>query len=321
MFNILKSIYVFYNRELAYKEWESCENKNTYDSLKLHAIPLEDLYSDIILNGIIDKESIRKNFIDWITPPENQPAYIRIQQELYRMDDKTFKELYRKAQLEFKNNELHTYNEILSYLSMELKLKDENIIQTDFEKIKSKIQRYIKKNKDSIHSEFIYDFRGETSLNNKESESFYNEIITFLKKAKDDLTVSNIKKRILNLVSPRTARARAGWRYPTFRRPLILSYIPLRKFYDLIKKMNYREQLFILKSFEQRYGKYYSNEKLRESHYPDIDCVKQLIDFYKSDLRNTKMSPLNVQRKHLINFYSELYEWMVNQKDENEKRT
>ena len=100
----------------------------------------------------------------------------------------------------------------------------------------------------------------------------------------------------------------------------ILSYVPLRKFYDLIKKMNYREQLFIFKSFEQRYEKYYSNGKLRESHYPDIDCIKQLIYFYKSDLRNTKLSPLNVQRKHLINFYSELYEWMVRHKNENEKK-
>ena len=324
--NISKSIYIFNNRELAYKEWEFCENKGEYDSFRLQAIPLEDLYSDIILNGIIDKDSIRKNFIDWIAPPENQPAYIRIQQELYRMDDKTFKELYRKAQLEFKNNELHTYNEILSYLSMELKLKDEGIIQTDLKKIKCKIQQYIKKNKNSIHSELIYDFRGDTSFNNKESENFYKEIVIFLKQEKDDFTVLNIKKRILNLVSqlPHSymelckditcADSDINKDYP------ILSYVPLRKFYDLIKKMNYREQLFIFKSFEQRYEKYYSNGKLRESHYPDIDCIKQLIYFYKSDLRNTKLSPLNVQRKHLINFYSELYEWMVRQKDENEKK-
>lgn len=319
---IIDAIEVFKSEKKSFKKWKTDNNRSSYDKFHFGNVPLQNLYEEIIFEGKIDSERIREDFIKWTRPPEEKPAYIQLQQNLFELnDDNQLKELYKKARKELKNKKLVYYSALLSYLTMELTLKLNGLIETDIQVIKTEMINYITRNrKILIPEDNLEMFRFQT-FGDQQYEQAYQEVANFIKDDNRNNANNNLKKVLSKLINelPESFETLCAnirrintdenrfWNYP------ILANLPLGKFYTAIKKLSYEKQIQLFHNFNERYGMRYTNGTLDKSYYPDVEFVKKLSQKYKDDLRSTKMSIKNVQRKYLTEQYEELYNWMKKQ--------
>lgn len=318
------AIEVFHGESRTLSQWKKENNSEKYNKYHFTLIPLQTIFEEIIFEGKINENKIRDDFTKWTTPPEEQPAYIRMQQQLFELDDKAFKVLYKQAKTEFKTKQLKHYSALLSYLNMELTLKFNGLITKEIEDIKKSILSYIKHNKTILipdNSLEMFRFQGFAK---KEFEDAFKDVAKYITEENVKHANELIKKDFSEIIeglpetfellcsSIKTFNTR---NYKYYNYP-ILSEVSIAKFYKQIKSLPYEKQIKLFHCFNERYGKYYSNGDLRVEYYPDIEAVHKIAQKYKEDLRSTIMSPSNVQRKYLFEQYEELYKWMCEHKKE-----
>lgn len=321
---LLDAIEVFNSGERTLAQWKEENHSEKYDKYHFTLIPFQSIFEEIIFEGKVNEKKIRDDFINWTTPPEEQPAYVRIQHNLFELDDRTFKALYKQAKTEFRTKQLQHYSALLSYLNMELTLKFHGLINKEIEDIKNSIIRYVKNNKSIlIPDESLEMFRFQ-GFSNKEYDDAFNDVANFISEENVMHTNELLKKEFSEIINalPETFELLCSSiktfntrNYKYYNYP-ILSEVAISKFYKLIKELPYENQIKLFHCFNERYGKYYSNGDLRVEYYPDIEAVHKLAQKYKEDLRSTIMSPSNVQRKYLFEQYEELYKWMCEHRKE-----
>ena len=322
--DLLDAIEVFNGELKTLAQWKIENHSDKYDKYHFTIIPFQNIFEEIIFEGKINEKKIRDDFVNWTTPPEEQPAYIRIQQNLFELDDITFKALYKQAKTEFKTKQIKHYSSLLSYLNMELTLRFHGLINKEIVDIKTSIISFIKNNKSIlIPDESIEMFRFQ-GFGNKEYDDAFKDVANYISEENLIHTNKLLKKEFSEIIeglpenfellcsSIKTFNTR---NYKFYNYP-ILSEMAITKFYKLIRSLPYEKQIKLFHCFNERYGRYYSNGDLRVEYYPDIEAVHKLSQKYKEDLRSTIMSPSNVQRKYLFEQYEALYNWMCDKKKE-----
>lgn len=322
--DLLDAIEVFNGELKTLAQWKIENHSDKYDKYHFTIIPFQNIFEEIIFDGKINEKKIRDDFVNWTTPPEEQPAYIRIQQNLFELDDITFKALYKQAKTEFKTKQIKHYSSLLSYLNMELTLRFHGLISKEIENIKTSIISFIKNNKSIlIPDESIEMFRFQ-GFGNKDYDDAFKDVANYISEENLIHTNKLLKKEFSEIIDGlpdnfellcSSIKAFNTRNYKFYNYP-ILSEMAITKFYKVIKSLPYEKQIKLFHCFNERYGKYYSNGDLRVEYYPDIEAVHKLAQKYKEDLRSTIMSPSNVQRKYLFEQYEELYKWMCEHRKE-----
>lgn len=322
-----KAIHIFRNKNLAYSEWKKMKEHDVFDTMPRSHIPMEYLFEEIIFDGKINESTIREDFTNWTMPPEEKPAYILLQQNLFDIsDDNKFKILYKKAQNEFDNKVLKNYSSLLSFFYMELSLKFYDLIDTSIEDIQKKILKYAKVNRKELAPVENLDMFRPLSFDDSTYENAFREVLDQFKKENQTSNLLNLKQDFSKMIKELPASIdllcsnvrTINTESRKYSYEPILSSISIYNLFLGVKKCSYREQLSLFNCFNERYGKYYSNGSLRKDYYPDVDFVRQIAEKYEKSFKSTLMSPVNVQRKYLAKCYRELYEWMKSQEDETE---
>lgn len=313
------TIEAYYRNQISFINYKKQVKKDEYH-FNYAKIPLKTLYADIIFDGLLDKNAIKKDFEEWTSPKEGRPAYIRIIQDWIEMSDTEFKQLYKAAMHEFKKGSFYFYAELLSFAYMELVLSNYNLSKKSCSDIEKEIINYAKRHKAEMHPDENFYLMRFFDLEKEEYRESYKRIIEFLKKENFNNTKLCIKKefsRILfslpSSLSELKENIRTSNSNSRFYNYAILNEISIRTFYYSLKKLSYIEQREVYNCFCDRYGKAYSNGTLKKQYYLDVEKIKELAELYKKSTKSVLMSPENKQKEFIAQWYEELYEWMKNQ--------
>lgn len=289
-------------------------------------IPLKSSYADIVFDGIIDRDEVRKDFENWTSPKDERPAYIRILQDWIELSDSDFKNLYNEALQEFKSGEFQYYAQLLNFANMELILSFYGLINKNCTTIKKSILSYAKQHSSKMNHDANFYLVHPYDFNDKTYNDTYKEIVDELKTENLKTTKASLKKdfyRILNSLPESLEELEENIRTYSSRSEYhdyaILNELSITRFYNYIKFLSYENQRMIYNCFCDRYGKAYSNGTLKKQYYPDVKKIKELAECYKKSTKSVLMSPENKQREFIAQWYEELYEWMNNQMGENKQ--
>jgi len=285
--------------------------------------PLKYIYHDIIYNGNFSSNAILEDYKKLTMPDNEKTPYQNLVYEWFNFSDIKFYEYYSSVQNDFDNNKILIQSEIIGWADLKFELSENGIITESVDDIKNYFLNYIKINKERIvYAEFFPQL--DVYVRCKSCENHLNEIKFYIREINQDLLIRKVKDTFIELYSNVTEKKRELVRFISYGEGNshsipILSLIDINDFYINIKKYDYGCQFAIFQSFEERYGKKNSTE-LQKEFYPDIIKIKELSDLYKKDIQKIIMSPENAQKKWISNWYNDLYEYMLQSKENQDNK-
>ncbi len=290
-----------------YLEYHQDEKTPLYRWTK---IPLQTIYFNIIQKGDFSSQHILEDYRIWTTPNNDKTPYQELIDNWIDLSDEDFKLYYNSVENDFKENRINNQPQIVRWAEFKFELSKNGIISETIEEIKHETLDYISENKDKLQIyeslmpliSITHSTTGTEALNQiiEELQRTNKEFLKCKKVLCFVNLYSNLPKTISELI-----RFIAYNEDNSFDVP-ILSLIDMNKFYNKIKDCTYEYQGAIYQAFAERYGEQYS-DKLKSLYYPDIEKVNELSELYAGDISCLFMSPENVKKKKLSDFYKKLH--------------
>lgn len=321
--DFLDAIEAYKNEKTTLKIYKDTQLNKKY-LFRYAKVPLQNIYFDIIVNGNFSPNQVLEDYKNWTMPDDEKTPYQKLYQEWFNYSDIEFNDLYNSVQKDFDNNKILNQSQLVGLADLKFELAENGVIGVSKEQIKKSFSEYIQRNKTILEPyDLLIPLRGHfTRCKNCNSELV--EIESKLRAVNRDLIKEKVRLYFIELYSNIPEKISELVRFVSYGEGNsysipILNLIDINDLYLKMKVWNYNYQVALFQSFEERYGKKNSME-LKKEFYPDIIKIKELSDLYKKDIQKIIMSPENAQKKWISNWYNDLYEYMLQSKENQDNK-
>lgn len=338
--DINDALYAFFNKNKSFKEYsESSTSASEYDKMldsmgshdytQQKNLPLCNIIASLVFDGLYDEKSIINDYKEKTNIKDNRTSLEKLKSSWWNYSDTEFKSLYDDLKEDFNGKKILNPVELINCLQLELDFSINKLITDGLEKIEQKFLTYIQDNKSKMGIISNIDFsliniiyHEENKDNNKRKNEIMGKIENLLKENNSLLLENEIKVKILEWLNSDVNQlirniyiVNGENKYNNFP---ILKNLNMKEFFTLLEKKDYETQKYILSAFQERYQIEYRNGKLKKEYYPDIEKIKELCDYYVADVKALALSPENYRKKLFASLYTKLYDWMEEQKSNNQ---
>lgn len=326
------SLIAYYSRKTSWKQYLAEKEKYKQDPFfdliynsGFKSLLSEITWADIIFKGIINKDTISKEYNEKIKENEAKDlkklfVFMSSWQDLSKEE---FKKFIEDIEDEFENCVYLHPGEVLHYALLMLFLSDERLIPESNQEILEQIQRFLSKQKmetisdDDWAAMIAMGYSGYLFSDDSVSEN-KNKIRSIIKDYCSRNFIGKLKDEIQEKVQELGVKVtienfcKGFFHNPRFESIPILSLMDINVFFSKIITSQVRDIFLIVEFLEDRYGKKY-NSTLRKEYYEDYSNLKELDALFKNHankdiLFNPKirwLNKLSLRMNDLVEFFAQ----------------
>ena len=234
------------------------------------------------------------------------------------LNKKEFESLFKTVVDEFENGSYLNAGEIVFFCYFMFLYSNWKIIPDSVSDIVAKFHKLVEEKKSQIEPlnywnshEFIYNGYG-LNLDDPEYKKLFDEIAlinknNLLKQSQDSINkdLELLKKDVLEFCR-NILHVHGNSKYHEFP---ILSFINIDAFYNILQDLSIDNQLLVEESFEERYGKRYSNGDVLPEYADDYENLKKIAEKYNADNANFLYNPLAYEKRRIGEKWTELVKY------------
>lgn len=338
--SVLSGYFVYhrpYKEHVKWLEEKKKEQKYFFPDSLTH-VPLLSIWNKLVFDGCYDKKLIADEYAKEQAERKQQN---KAQKNLFKLANNwrnlnkdEFENLVKIVIDEFENGIYLNAGEIVFFCYFMFLYSNWRIIPNGIDDIVSIFHKLIRGNESRIEPlkywnshEFIYNGYG-LNLDDPEYKKLFDEMAlinknNLLKDSKKsinedlDLLKKNVYEFCANIL-----HVHGNGKYQNFP---ILSFLDVDAFYKVLQDMPIEDQLLVEESFEERYGKRYSNGAVLPEYVDDYDHLKKIAEKYKVDGKSCLYNPQAYLKRQIGDKWVELVRYFeekmhLNGDEKNEER-
>lgn len=289
---------------------------------KLQYIPLQEHWNKIIFEGYYNTDLLKKNYETELKLRQDQNKeksnLFKLIEDWRNLSKTEFKGLIDEVFSEFKKGKYYQLGDILlfgNYMFLFSKLK---LIPESVENISGQIEEFLISNAKKVFPvtnwEVLRFGYGRYGFNFDVDQ--FNDLYEKSRELNKKYYLEQLKTDILNDLELLKKDAHSFCRNfllcngnNKYYKVPILSLLDMNTFYGTLKEISADDQENILWSFEERYGKHYSNKTLNEEYKKDYESLKKLAALYKADSKSVLYDPQAFLRNSIGKKWSDLVDY------------
>ena len=312
--SVLSGYFVYHKPYKEHIKWleEKKKNQKYFFPDTLRNIPLRNIWVKLIFEGCYDKKWIVKEYSKELEERKQQNKtpknLFKLANNWRNLDKVEFESLIKTVVAEFENGEYLNAGEIVFFCYFMFLYSNWKLIPNNIDDIVAKFHKLIEDKKTEIEPlkywnsrEFIYHGYG-LNLDNPEYKKLFSEMAlinknNLLKQSQDSINkdLDLLKNDVLEFCR-NILHVHGNSKYHEFP---ILSFINIDAFYNILQDLSIDNQLLVEESFEERYGKRYSNGNVLPEYTDDYENLKKIAEKYDADNSDFLYNP-QAYEKHCI---------------------
>lgn len=312
--SVLSGYFVYHRPYKEHVKWleEKKKDQKYYFPDSLTHVPLLSIWNKLVFEGCYDKKLIAG---EYAKEQEEKKQQNKVQKNLFKLADNwrnlnknEFKKLVKIVVGEFENGCYLNAGEIVFFCYFMFLYSNWKLIPNNIDDIVAKFHKLIEDKKTEIEPlkywnsrEFIYHGYG-LNLDNPEYKKLFSEMAlinknNLLKQSQDSINkdLDLLKNDVLEFCR-NIQHVHGNSKYHEFP---ILSFINIDAFYNILQDLSIGNQLLVEESFEERYGKRYSNGNVLPEYTDDYENLKKIAEKYDADNADFLYNP-QAYEKHCI---------------------
>lgn len=312
--SVLSGYFVYHKSYKEHVKWLEEKKKNQkyfFPDTLMHVL-LRNVWMKLIFEGCYDKNWIADEYTKELEERKrqnkNQKNLFKLAKNWRNLNKKEFESLFKTVVDEFENGSYLNAGEIVFFCYFMFLYSNWKIIPDSISDIVAKFHKLVEEKKSQIEPlnywnshEFIYNGYG-LNLDDPEYKKLFDEMAfinknNLLKQSQDSINkdLELLKKDVLEFCR-NILHVHGNSKYHEFP---ILSFINIDAFYNILQDLSIDNQLLVEESFEERYGKRYSNGDVLPEYADDYENLKKIAEKYNADNADFLYNP-QAYEKHCI---------------------
>ena len=312
--SVLSGYFVYHKPYKEHVKWLEEKKKNQkyfFPDTLMHVL-LRNVWMKLIFEGCYDKNWIADEYTKELEERKrqnkNQKNLFKLAKNWRNLNKKEFESLFKTVVDEFENGSYLNAGEIVFFCYFMFLYSNWKIIPNSISDIVAKFHKLVEKKKSQIEPlnywnshEFIYNGYG-LNLDDSEYKKLFDEMAlinknNLLKQSQDSINkdLDLLKNDVLEFCR-NILHVHGNSKYHEFP---ILSFINIDAFYNILQDLSIDNQLLVEESFEERYGKRYSNGNVLPEYTDDYENLKKIAEKYDADNADFLYNP-QAYEKHCI---------------------
>lgn len=322
--SVLSGYFVYHKPYKEHVKWLEEKKKNQkyfFPDTLMHVL-LRNVWMKLIFEGCYDKNWIADEYTKELEERKrqnkNQKNLFKLAKNWRNLNKKEFESLFKTVVDEFENGSYLNAGEIVFFCYFMFLYSNWKIIPNSISDIVAKFHKLVEKKKSQIEPlnywnshEFIYNGYG-LNLDDSEYKKLFDEMAlinknNLLKQSQDSINkdLDLLKNDVLEFCR-NILHAHGNSKYHEFP---ILSFINIDAFYNILQDLSIDNQLLVEESFEERYGKRYSNGDVLPEYADDYENLKKIAEKYNADNANFLYNPLAYEKRRIGEKWTELVKY------------
>lgn len=322
--SVLSGYFVYHKPYKEHVKWLEEKKKNQkyfFPDTLMHVL-LRNVWMKLIFEGCYDKNWIADEYTKELEERKrqnkNQKNLFKLAKNWRNLNKKEFESLFKTVVDEFENGSYLNAGEIVFFCYFMFLYSNWKIIPDSVSDIVAKFHKLVEEKKSQIEPlnywnshEFIYNGYG-LNLDDLEYKKLFDEIAlinknNLLKQSQDSINkdLELLKKDVLEFCR-NILHVHGNSKYHEFP---ILSFINIDAFYNILQDLSIDNQLLVEESFEERYGKRYSNGDVLPEYADDYENLKKIAEKYNADNANFLYNPLAYEKRRIGEKWTELVKY------------
>ena len=318
--SVLSGYFCYHKPYKEHAQWlKEKEKEKWFFPETLSYIPLLNIWNKLIFDGCYNKKWIVGEYTKEQAIKKQQSAS---QKNLFKLTNNwknfttdEFENLVKVVFEEFKNGVYLNAGEILYFCYFMILYSKWNLIPDGIEDIVAKFHELIKVKENQIQPlkywnvrNLIFNGHG-LNLDDPDYKKIFDEMTlinkkNLLKESKKSINEDlNLLKQNVYEFCANILHVHGNGKYQNFP---ILSFLDVDAFYKVLQDMSIDSQLLVEESFEERYGKRYSNGAILPEYVDDYDHLKKIAEKYKVDGDNCLYNPQAYLKRQIGDKWMEL---------------
>lgn len=326
--SVLSGYFVYhkpYKEHVKWLEEKKKDQKYFFPDTLMHVL-LRNVWKKLIFEGCYDKNWIADEYTKELEERKrqnkNQKNLFKLANNWRNLNKNEFESLFKTVVEEFENGSYLNAGEIVFFCYFMFLYSNWKIIPNSISDIVAKFHKLVEKKKSQIEPlnywnshEFIYNGYG-LNLDDSEYKKLFDEMAfinknNLLKQSQDSINkdLELLKKDVVEFCR-NILHCDGTSKYYEFP---ILSFINVDEFYNILQNLSIGHQRLVEESFEERYGKRYSNGTVLPEYADDYQNLKKIAEKYNADNANFLYNPLAYEKKRIGEKWTDLVKYFEEQ--------
>lgn len=312
--SVLSGYFVYhkpYKEHVKWLEEKKKDQKYFFPDTLMHVL-LRNVWKKLIFEGCYDKNWIVKEYSKELEERKQQNKtpknLFKLANNWRNLNKIEFENIIKTVVAEFEKGEYLNAGEIVFFCYFMFLFSNWRLIPNSIDDIVAKFHKLIEDKKSEIEPlkywnshEFIYHGYG-LNLDDPEYKKLFDEMAlinkdNLLKQSQNSINkdLGLLKEDVFEFCR-NILHVHGNSKYDKFP---ILSFININTFYNILQDLSIDNQLLVEQSFEERYGKRYSNGKVLLEYTDDYENLKKIAEKYNADNADFLYNP-QAYEKHCI---------------------
>ncbi len=312
--SVLSGYFVYHKPYKEHLKWleEKQKDQKYFFPDNLTHVPLRNVWTKLIFEGCYDKNWIANEYAKELEERrqqnKDQKNLFKLANNWRNLNKAKFENLVKTVIAEFEDGEYLNAGELVFFCYFMFLYSNWGLIPNNIDDIVAKFHKLIEDKNTKIEPlkywnsrEFIYHGYG-LNLDNPTYKKIFDEIAlinknNLLKQSQDSINkdLELLKKDVIEFCR-NILHVHGNNKYYEFP---ILSFINIDAFYNILQDLSIDNQLLVEESFEERYGKRYSNGTVLPEYIDDYENLKKIAGKYNADNADFMYNP-HAYEKHCI---------------------
>lgn len=322
--SVLSGYFVYHKPYKEHAKWleDAQKNQKYFFPDTLTHVPLRNIWTKLIFEGRYDKNWIVNEYSKEL---EERKQQNKSQKNLFKMannwrhlNKNDFEDLLKTVVDEFEDGRYLNAGEIVFFCYFMFLYSKWGIIPNSIKDIVAKVHKLIENKKSQIEPlnywnshEFIYNGYG-LNLDDSEYKKLFDEIAiinksNLLKQSQDSINkdLELLKNDVVEFCR-NILHVHGNNKYYKFP---ILSFINVDEFYNILQDLSIDNQQLVEGSFEERYGKRYSNGIVPPEYTDDYENLKKIAEKYNAENADFLYNPLAYEKHRIGEKWTDLVKY------------